>query len=66
MLAEPLDDSQDSHVKNFLSHHGGPGLQHIGLTTPNATQTVQIMSTFGARFRKPPPTYYQLVNLNCF
>ena len=47
-------------MKNFLNNHGGPGLQHIGLTTPNAVQTVQIMSDQGAQFRRPPPTYYQL------
>jgi 4-hydroxyphenylpyruvate dioxygenase-like putative hemolysin len=61
VLAEPLDNSSDSHVQKFLDQHGGPGLQHIGLTTPNASLTVQIMANHGAQFRKPPPTYYQLV-----
>jgi len=60
VLAEPLDNEKDSHVKNFLNHHGGPGLQHIGLTTPNAAKTVQIMTDSGAQFRRPPPTYYKL------
>ena len=61
VLAEPLDNEKGSHVQNFLDGHSGPGLQHIGLTTPNACQTVSIMSKNGAQFRKPPPTYYQLV-----
>ena len=60
VLAEPLDNEKDSHVKNFLNHHRGPGLQHIGLTTPNAAKTVQIMTDSGAQFRRPPPTYYKL------
>ena len=64
VLAEPLDNEKGSHVQNFLNDHGGPGLQHIGLTTPNAGQTVSIMSQNGAQFRKPPPTYYQLVSFD--
>ena len=63
VLAEPLDNSKGSHVQTFLDQHGGPGLQHIGLTTPNASITVQVMSDQGALFRKPPPTYYQLVSI---
>ena len=66
VLAEPLDNSKGSHVQTFLDQHGGPGLQHIGLTTANASITVQVMSDQGAKFRKPPPTYYQLVSTNNF
>ena len=66
VLAEPLDNSKGSHVQTFLDQHGGPGLQHIGLTTANASITVQVMSDQGAQFRKPPPTYYQLVSTNYF
>ena len=66
VLAEPLDNSKGSHVQTFLDQHGGPGLQHIGLTTANASITVQVMSDQGAQFRKPPPTYYQLVSTNNF
>jgi len=60
VLAEPLDDDKNSHVQNFLNHHGGPGLQHIGLSTSNVAETVQIMTESGAQFRNPPPTYYKL------
>ena len=61
VLAEPLDDDKNSHVQNFLNHHGGPGLQHIGLSTSNVAETVQIMTDLGVQFRNPPPTYYKLV-----
>lgn len=60
VLAEPLDNDKNSHVQNFLNHHGGPGLQHIGLSTSNVAETVQIMTDLGAQFRNPPPTYYKL------
>ena len=61
MLAEPLEEDSDSHVQHFLDSHGGPGLQHIGLTAPNVSKTVEWMYERGAKFRTPPPTYYQLV-----
>lgn len=61
VLAEPLEEDSDSHVQHFLDSHGGPGLQHIGLTAPNVSKTVEWMYEKGAQFRMPPPTYYQLV-----
>ena len=60
VLAEPLAQAADSHVNNFLREHGGPGLQHIGLATADIARTVQLLAGAGARFRKPPPTYYRL------
>jgi len=60
VLAEPLPDSPWSHVNTFLEAHGGPGLQHIGLSTLTMAPTVARLSTKGAVFRKPPPTYYDI------
>ena len=60
VLAEPLPDNVDSHVNEFLRHHEGPGIQHIGLSTDNITSTINILNRNGAAFRKPPPTYYKL------
>ena len=60
VLAEPLPDNSDSHVNNFLLHHGGPGIQHIGLSTHDISSTITALNKHGASFRKPPPTYYKL------
>lgn len=60
VIAEPLADREDSHVHSFLRDHGGPGLQHIGLSTENITSTMTNLRHNGALFRKPPPTYYDL------
>ena len=35
-------------------------MQHIGLSTDNITETMKILTIGGAKFRKPPPTYYTL------
>lgn len=63
VLAEPLAGYPDSHVQKFLDEHGGPGLQHIGLTSSSIASTVAAMKQNGAEFRSPPPTYYKMVGV---
>merc|ERR1719357_592022 len=60
VLAEPLPNPPHSHVNTSLKAHGGPGLQHIGLSTLSMAPTVGWLAARGAMFRKPPPTYYHL------
>jgi len=60
VMAEPLPDNPTSHVNSFLEAHGGPGLQHIGLSTDRLASCVADLTQAGAQFRKPPPTYYKL------
>jgi len=60
VIAEPLPNREDSHVNSFLLEHCGPGLQHIGISTDSITKTMNILTQKGAKFRKPPPTYYTL------
>ena len=62
VLAEPLPHHDHSHVNSFIREHGGPGLQHIGLLTPDIVSKVTCLTERGARFRSPPPTYYSLPN----
>jgi len=65
VLAEPLEGRDDSHVQHFINNHGGPGLQHIGLTAAKerrVEEVVEQMSRKGAEFRRPPPTYYKLAD----
>ncbi|CAL4116310.1 unnamed protein product, partial [Meganyctiphanes norvegica] len=61
VIAEALPDVPRSNVDSFLTAHGGPGVQHIGLHTPHILHTVQTIGNRGVRFRKPPPTYYHEV-----
>ena len=61
VLAEPLKGYRFSHVQQFIDEHGGPGIQHIGLTAQeNISNIVEVMNQCGAEFRKPPPTYYTI------
>ncbi len=50
--------SPNSQVQEFLNFHGGPGIQHIALATPNLIQTVATLRSRLA-FLAVPPTYYQ-------
>ena len=60
VLAEPLPGDGTSHVDNFLRDHKGTGIQHIGLSTADIKNTINILNANGAEFRKPPSTYYKL------
>ena len=62
VLAEPLPGHENGHVNKFLRNNGGPGVQHIGLTTSDITTTVTELTSRGAQFRRPPPTYYRLTD----
>ena len=61
VLAEPMEGYTNCHVQQFIDAHGGPGIQHIGLTVvKNISEVVRVMTQCGADFRKPPPAYYTL------
>jgi 4-hydroxyphenylpyruvate dioxygenase len=59
VLAEPLAGHAHSHVNTFLRQHGGPGVQHVGLTTAAMVASVRQLAARGVAFRRPPPTYYR-------
>lgn len=50
-----------NQVQTFLTEHGGPGIQHIGLHTPNITEAVAALKESGVKFIDPPSAYYSEV-----
>ncbi|XP_014679902.1 PREDICTED: 4-hydroxyphenylpyruvate dioxygenase-like protein [Priapulus caudatus] len=58
VFAEPLPGNAPNQVQQFLDHHGGPGIQHIGLHTNDIIETVSCMENLGVEFLNPPSTYY--------
>ena len=48
-------------MQTFLTEHGGPGIQHIGLHTPDITQAVAALKENGVAFIDPPAAYYSEV-----
>lgn len=61
VLAESLPGlpNKQDQVEQFLARHGGPGLQHVGLYTPNIMEASEGMAKAGGRLLTPPEAYYQ-------
>ncbi|XP_053431290.1 4-hydroxyphenylpyruvate dioxygenase-like protein [Nycticebus coucang] len=61
VLAESLrgpTQGQDQ-VEQFLARHRGPGLQHVGLYTPNILEATEGVALAGGQLLSPPKAYYQ-------
>ncbi|XP_071073589.1 4-hydroxyphenylpyruvate dioxygenase-like protein [Dasypus novemcinctus] len=61
VLAESLSGvagGQDQ-VQQFLARHRGPGLQHVGLYTPDILEATLGVARAGGQLLTPPEAYYQ-------
>ncbi|XP_046939021.1 4-hydroxyphenylpyruvate dioxygenase-like protein [Lynx rufus] len=61
VLAESLPGaaSGQDQVEQFLARHRGPGLQHVGLYTPNIIEATERIAVAGGQLLAPPEAYYQ-------
>lgn len=61
VLAESLPGATrgQDQVEQFLAHHRGPGLQHMGLYTPNIMEATEKVTLAGGQLLSPPEAYYQ-------
>ncbi|XP_008850341.1 LOW QUALITY PROTEIN: 4-hydroxyphenylpyruvate dioxygenase-like protein [Nannospalax galili] len=61
VLAESLPGAtrRQDQVERFLARHRGPGLQHVGLYTPNILEATEGIAEAGGRLLTPPKSYYQ-------
>ncbi|XP_030063184.1 4-hydroxyphenylpyruvate dioxygenase-like protein [Microcaecilia unicolor] len=58
VLAESLPGQGRNQVDTFLEQHGGAGIQHVALYTPDIIATVRTFCCTGVQFVTPPPAYY--------
>ncbi|XP_064602352.1 4-hydroxyphenylpyruvate dioxygenase-like protein [Liolophura sinensis] len=58
VIAESLKSDTPDQLNVFLTEHGGEGIQHIGLHTPDIVRTVSRLQANGVEFTEPPFTYY--------
>ncbi|KAI8499787.1 hypothetical protein Bbelb_228380 [Branchiostoma belcheri] len=58
VIAEPLPGQGPNQVETFLEQHGGPGIQHIGLHSPDIISTTRQLRAAHVQLLKPPDTYY--------
>lgn len=59
-INEPVEgvDIMESQIQEYINFHGGPGVQHIALSTPNIIETVHALKLRGVDFLSIPQTYY--------
>jgi 4-hydroxyphenylpyruvate dioxygenase len=57
-INEPAEGRRKSQVEEYLDFYGGPGVQHIALTTNDILHTVTAMRDQGIEFLHVPHTYY--------
>ena len=57
-INEPAEGLRKSQIEEYLEYHGGPGVQHIAIDTPDILGTVRELAGRGVRFLRTPDTYY--------
>jgi 4-hydroxymandelate synthase len=58
-LLEPDPDLKPGQIDQFLSAHGGAGVQHLALRTPDIVRAVRALSASGVEFLTAPAGYYR-------
>jgi 4-hydroxyphenylpyruvate dioxygenase len=57
-LNEPAVGKRKSQIDEYLEFYGGPGVQHIALTTDDIVASVRAMKDAGVEFLTTPGSYY--------
>jgi 4-hydroxyphenylpyruvate dioxygenase len=57
-LNEPAIAKKKSQIDEFLQFYGGPGVQHVALSTADIVATVRAMRDAGVEFLETPDSYY--------
>jgi 4-hydroxyphenylpyruvate dioxygenase len=58
-INEPAVGKRKSQIDEYLEFYGGPGVQHIALTTDDIVSAVRRMRTAGVAFLPTPDSYYE-------
>src|ERR1700685_1121769 len=57
-INEPAVGKRKSQIDEYLEFYGGPGVQHIALSTSDIVASVRAMRTAGVEFLDTPGSYY--------
>src|SRR5438132_3529131 len=61
-INEPAEGKRKSQIEEYLEFYGGPGVQHVALTTSNIVRTVEALQARDVRFLNTPDAYYEDVS----
>lgn len=57
-INEPAEGKRKSQIDEYLDFYGGPGVQHIAVSTTDIVATVEELSRRGVQFLPIPESYY--------
>lgn len=57
-INEPASGLRKSQIQEYVDYHGGAGIQHIAINTPDILTAVKSLRKRGVRFLKVPDAYY--------
>jgi 4-hydroxyphenylpyruvate dioxygenase len=60
-INEPARSKRRSQIEEFLQFYGGPGVQHIALSTDDIIETVRAMRRNDVSFLRVPRAYYEML-----
>ncbi|MEA2193208.1 MAG: 4-hydroxyphenylpyruvate dioxygenase [Solirubrobacteraceae bacterium] len=58
-INEPAVSRRRSQIDEYLEFYGGPGVQHIAVSTTDIVATVSELAARGVRFLRTPDSYYE-------
>jgi 4-hydroxyphenylpyruvate dioxygenase len=58
-INEPAEGARKSQIDEYLEFYGGPGVQHIAVSTTDIVGTVEALAARGVRFLRTPESYYE-------
>jgi 4-hydroxyphenylpyruvate dioxygenase len=58
-INEPAEGKRKSQIEEYLEFYGGPGVQHIALSTTDIVATIRALRDRGVRFLATPTSYYE-------
>lgn len=61
-LIEPMSGGTKSQIRDFLTHHNGPGVQHLAVITPDIVNSIELLRARGISFLDPPQKYYESIS----
>ena len=61
-INEPAEGKRKSQIEEYLEFHGGPGVQHVAMTTGDIVRTVETLQERGVSFLSTPDAYYEDVS----
>jgi 4-hydroxyphenylpyruvate dioxygenase len=58
-INEPAEGKRKSQIDEYLQFNGGPGVQHVAMTSSNIVETVETLQERGVGFLRTPDVYYE-------